>query len=156
MSYITEEAYKAIFGEISSADFLRFSAKAERVMIDHTTGIDGFEKLNEAPPTDEDVLTCLKLCAGDLIHAMSMIADAERSSGMIQRSDGSMSPATVSSVSSGSESITYNTGESALSAAVANLKERRALFSGIVRDWLAGTKDANGINLLYMGEYPHV
>lgn len=156
MSYITEDAYKNIFGEISSADFLRFSAKAERVMIDHTTGVDGFEKLNEAPPTDEDVLTCLKLCTGDLIHAMSMIADAEKSSGMIRRSDGSMSPAVVSSVSSGSESITYSTGDNELSSVVVDLKKRSALFAGIVRDWLAGTKDANGINLLYMGEYPHV
>ncbi len=156
MSYVTEDFYKSIYGEISSADFLRFSLKAERVLLDYTTGVDGFEKLTEATPTDEDVLTALKMCAADLIHTMSLIAYAEKRAGVVQRSDGTVSPASVSSVSSGSESITYSVGDTAFNTAVGDSDARRTLFSGIVRDWLAGAKDANGVNLLYMGVYPRV
>lgn len=158
MGYILEAEYKTIYGDIESADFLRFSLKAERIMRDCTTGIDGFEKLVDAAPAEPSAVAALKMCAGDLIHNMSMIADAERAGSIVRRSDGTTVPAVVSSVSSGSESITYSVGSvsTATNAAVSDTKARRNLFGGIVRDWLNGVKDANGVNLLFMGAYRHV
>lgn len=158
MSFITKEVYDSLYGEISGTEFDHLSFKANRILAEHTTGVDGFEKLIHATPTDEDTLTALKYCAAEIINTLHQIATIEKAGAMVSRADGTMAPAVVASVSSGSESITYSTNGSstAVSAAVSDFKARTALFSGILRNYLSGMKDANGVNLLYMGAYPYV
>lgn len=158
MGYITQADYINLYSDdLTEAEFNRFSYSAKRLMQDMTTGVDGFVKLTEATPTDEDVLEALKYCTADLIHTMFRIEALEKAGEMLKQSDGTMTPAVISSKSAGTESISYSTNStSALNAAVSSLKERTEMFGGIVRKYLSGLKDANGVNLLYMGVYPYV
>lgn len=158
MSFVTKEVYESLYGEISGTEFELLSFKANRILVEHTTGVDGFEKLIHATPTDEDTLSALKYCAAELVNTMHQISAMEKAGAMVARADGTMAPTVVSSISSGSESITYatNGASTAVSAAVGDFKARTALFSGIVRNYLSGLEDANGVNLLYMGVYPYV
>ena len=157
MKYIELDDYISLYGDITEGEYERYSFKAKRIMDENTTGVDGFAKLVDAPPTDEDSLTAIKLCAAELINTLKQIGEIEKAGAMISREDGTMAPAMVSSVSSGSESISYsNTSGSAITAAASDFNARATLFTGIVRNYLSGIKDANGVNLLYMGVYPYV
>ena len=63
----------------------------------------------------------------------------------------------VSSVTAGAESISYATGgstETVFSKALADESEKERMLQRIVKKYLSGVSDANGVNLLYMGEYP--
>ena len=63
----------------------------------------------------------------------------------------------VSSVSAGNESISYSVGsDTAINLAVKDLEARKKLIYATIREHLSGAKDANGVNLLYMGVYPRV
>lgn len=158
MGYVTQSEYMGMYGEIETAEFNRLSFKANRILAENTTGVDGFEKLRQAMPTDEDTLTSLKYCAAELVHTLRQIETLERAGAVVARSDGTMAPAMVSSVSSGAESITYSTNgvNTVVSAAAGSLTRRADMFHGIVKNYLSGMKDANGVNLLYMGVYPNV
>lgn len=156
MGYITFSEYNTLYTALSPSEFEAMSFKADRILAVNTVGVDGFDKLKDATPTDEDTLTALKYCAAEIINTLHQIATIEKAGAMVSRADGTMAPAVVASVSSGSESITYSTATTAVSAAVSDFKARTALFSGIVRNYLSGLKDANGVNLLYMGAYPYV
>ena len=147
MAYITEADYEALYGSIDTADFTRLSYDASRFMDYQTTGIDGVKKLQLYPPSGDDV----KMCCAKLISLMKTIEDAD---GFITRADGTVVSKTVSSVSSGSESISYSTG--ALSAAVTDSVARTRLYKDTVKAYLGGLTDSNGVNLLYMGRYPDV
>lgn len=157
MSYINKDDYILLYGDISDPEFEVNSFKANRIMEENTTGVDGFDKLKQATPVDEDAKTALKMCEAELIHTIKQIRDIEKAGAMINRADGTVSPAMVSSVSSGSESISYATSSNSLiNAAASDFKARTMLFQGIVRNYLSGVQDANGVNLLYMGGYPYV
>ena len=64
----------------------------------------------------------------------------------------------VSSVSSGSESISYiaksESGSTLVDTVLADKAAQDKLYRDIVRDYLSLVPDANGINLLYAGVYP--
>ena len=153
MAYADYSRYTSIYGEgsISEIDFNRFSYDASRYMDYCTTGVDGVKKLKIAHPTDADDAEAVIRCACALIHDMSEIDAAEKRAasvrGLVQREDGTVTGAVVSSVSS---------GQSAIDAAVASEDERRKLYFATVRKYLSGVKDANGVNLLYGGAYPYV
>jgi hypothetical protein len=55
-------------------------------------------------------------------------------------------------------SVSYSTGSAKTAAdiAVTDRKERKKMIDETIRDYLSGVADANGVNLLYMGVYPHV
>ena len=158
MAYITLPEYTAIYGAIDSQDFSRLSWEASRLMDIHTTGVDGFKKLSEAIPTDADDLECVTRCCAALIHLMSEIENAEQSvTGYTVRADGTVVSKAVSSISSGSESITFANGATtALGAAVGDSAAREKMYADTIKKYLSGVTDANGVNLLYMGAYPNV
>lgn len=64
----------------------------------------------------------------------------------------------VTSVSSGSESISYAAAGSAarntlVDTVLTDKTAQNRLFSDTIRDYLSGVQDANGVNLLFMGKY---
>lgn len=156
--FISQADYINLYSDdLTEAEFNRLYYSAKRLMQDMTTGVDGYVKLTFATPTDEDTLEALKYCAADLIHTMHRIEALEKAGEMLKQSDGTMTPAVISSKSAGTESISYSTNTtSALHTAVGSLKDRTEMFGGIVKKYLSGMKDANGVNLLYMGVYPYV
>lgn len=158
MAYITFSEYADIYGAIDAHDFSRYAWEASRLMDIHTTGVDGVKKLSEAMPTDEGDQECVKRCCAALINVMAEIEKTERSiTGFTTRADGTVVSKAVSSISSGSESITFANGVStALSAAVSDSAAREKMYADTVKKYLSGVTDSNGVNLLYMGAYPYV
>lgn len=161
--YITKTEYVDLYGTIQDTVFNRLSWEASRYIEYQTTGVDGYSKLKNAFPTDEDDAYAIKMCVGKLINTLQKIEDAETSAtnadGFITRADGTVSPKMVSSVSSGSESMSFSSGNSAssrISMAAKDKTVRNEILYDVVYNGLVNTKDANGIHLLYMGVYPRV
>lgn len=157
--YATKEQYETYYGEISVAEFSRFIMEAQRYMDILTTGIDNVRKLKVAFPTEE--AESIAYCACHIVNILKQISDAEASAasarGYTEGANG-LQGKVVSSVSAGNESVSYGTsGElSAIDKAIADPKEKIKLIEGVVRLWLSGVQDSNGVNLLYMGKYPEV
>lgn len=162
MSYVSYEYYKSLYGEgsISETDFNRISWDAEREIDKATTGIDNVRKLQVAFPVCEYEAETVMRCVCNLIQTMYQIDLASKS--MVdgigyEKTEGGMRGKVISSVSAGSESITYGNGltmQSTIGKAVSDVKERGRIYREIASDALSGIKDANGVNLLYMGKYP--
>lgn len=152
MAYITEADYEALYGAIDTAEFDRLAYDASRFMDRMTTGIDNVKKLKTAMPTDEDDAEAVEMCCAKLISLMKTIESAD---GFVTREDGTVVSKAVSSISSGSESMSFGNGSS-MSAAASDVKVRDTLFADTVKAYLSGIEDANGVNLLYMGRYPNV
>ena len=153
MAYITEADYEALYGDITTAEFDRLAYDASRLMDRMTTGIDNVKKLKTAMPTDEDDAEAVEMCCAKLISLMKTIESAD---GFVEREDGTVAPKSVSSFSSGSESMTFGNSASVTASAASDKKVRDALLADTVRAYLSGVEDANGVNLLYMGRYPNV
>lgn len=155
--YITFEEYLAMYEEPNdSMLFDRLAFQAFRVMDIHTTGIDNVKKLRTYFPTDAYDSEAVKRCAAELIHTLYQIHLAENARGFEATEQGIHSNV-ITSVSSGSESISYATGNAAataIDAAVTDRKAREKLLAEIVWDHLRGIEDANGVSLLYLGKYP--
>ena len=143
MGYVEYDYFRKLHKDISEDEFTALEYDARRIVNAHTTGVDNVQKLRIAFPTDEEDAEAVKRCMCKLIKLMHDINIAEVSG-------------VISSVSSGSESISYATSGTAFGAAVANINERNKLFNSTVRQYLSGASDANGVNLLYMGRYPYV
>lgn len=164
MSYSTYADYSAIYPDgASQTDFARLVWEADRTMDIHTTGVDGVRKLQKAMPTDSYALEAVKRCSCALVDLLYQIETVENgavaAAGSVERSDGTVTGKQVSSMSSGSESITYTVSTAAsttIGAAVADPAARSRLFAETVRKYLSGVQDANGVNLLYGGAYPYV
>lgn len=147
MAYITQSDYAALYGNIDTAQFNRLSYDATRFMDYMTTGIDGVQKLKEYMPEDD---TDIQMCCAKLISLMQMVEQAD---GFITREDGTVTSKAVSSISSGSESISF---ANVSSSAIADPGAKRKLYADTVKAYLGGLTDTNGVNLLYMGKYPNV
>lgn len=159
MAYITFAQYSGLYSDLTdNAEFNRLSYDASRLMDIHTTGIDNVKKLAVAMPTNAGDAECVWHCCAHLIHVMKSIEDAENgATGYVTRADGTVVSKAVSSISSGTESISYSNGAStALGAAVGDMNERNRMYGDIVKRYLSGVPDSNGVNLLYMGAYPYV
>ena len=152
MAYITRSRYVELYGDIDPFEFERLSFDASRLMDKMTTGIDNVKKLKTAMPTDEDDAEAVVMCCGKLISLMKAVESAD---GFVTREDGTVISKAVSSISSGSESMSFG-GGSATSSAASDVNARNALFTDTVKAYLSGIEDANGVNLLYMGRYPNV
>lgn len=158
--YITYEDFKAIYTDaaISEADFNRLGFKAQRVLDDLTTGLDGVRKLAVAMPTEGYARECVVRCLGELIHLSAQVEVTRNAGAVVKRADGTVAAsAAVTSVSSGSESMTFASGSAVSSAileAAGDLAAERQLYAATIREYLNGIDDANGVRLLFGGRYP--
>ena len=164
MSYITYDYYVALYGSesLTSEQFNVVSWDAFRKLDMHTTGIDGVRKLKVAFPVDEYDAETVKRCCAKLVHIATQIAAAENSvnnsRGYTETANG-LQGKVVSSISAGNESISFSTGGSGatiIDKALSDEAVQKKLYSDTIREYLSGVKDANGVNLLYMGCYPFV
>lgn len=162
MAYIEQDEYVKIYGD-DVPDFDRLCWEMSRYLDRATTGVDGYRKLKYAFPTDEYDAEAVKRCLCELIriqHQIESSADQMAlAQSFIEREDGTIMSRKVTSVSSGSESISYATtaGDTSMITAAAKDKSvRDSLLRSKVEEYLSGVKDDNGVNLLYMGVYPRV
>lgn len=160
MAYIRKDYYEGLYGAIPDADFSRLSWDACRLLDVHTTGADGVKKLKIAFPTEEDDAEAVKRCACKLVNLLHQIETAEAAAsagrGYEQTEQGIRGKA-ISSVSVGNESITYSAksgSETAIDKAAASTTSRGRMIYSTIREYLSGVTDANGVGLLFMGEYP--
>lgn len=160
--YITYEDYTEKYDPIEEKAFNRLAYDAGRHIDRFTTGVDGVKKLKVAFPVDEDSAEAVKHCAANIINVLFQIYEAEKSASMgrgFTQTENGLQGKVVSSVSAGNESISYSTGTanaSSVDAAISDLSARDNLIRSIIREYLSGVQDANGVNLLYMGVYPRV
>jgi len=167
MAYVDYEYYKTLYGDnaIPETDFNRLHWDACRKLDTATTGIDNVKKLKVAFPVDADDAETVKRCACKLIEILSRIEQAEETSrnaqGYITREDGSLQGKVVSSVSAGNESISYsssgssNSNATLIDKALSDKEVQERLYRDTISEYLSGTADANGVNLLCMGMYPY-
>lgn len=161
MEYIRRDYYETLYGEIDEKTFNRLSWDACRLLDAHTTGIDNVKKLKVAFPTDNDDAEIVKRCACALVQFLNAVESAEKSAmemaGFVATEQG-MRGKVVSSITSGNESISYSTAkvETSVYAAAKSKQEKDSAIRNMIREYLSGVTDANGVNLLYMGRYPHV
>ena len=143
------DEFLSVYGPnvMSLTEFNRFEYEAEVTINDRTTGIDGVVKLRAAFPTDPDDTRAVKRCVLALTLAHSQLSGLEKASA-------STEGGIAKSRSSGSESITYQDGATALQLAARSPEGRSSYLDDIVRRYLGGRTDANGVNLLYGGPYP--
>ena len=156
MGYLTSCEYANFLGQ-TPADFENLEWEAARLLDRYTTGVDGFRKLKNAFPTDEEAAECVKRCEARLIALLAEIKKTAASIGLVAASDGTVHNNVVSSVSAGNETISYqnpSTVKNEISAAAENSAARYTLLYSTVREYLSGVRDANGVNLLFMGSYP--
>ncbi|MCI9082832.1 MAG: hypothetical protein HFI70_11185 [Lachnospiraceae bacterium] len=158
-SYVDYEFYKGIYGEdaISEPDFNRLSWEACR-RIDTLT----LNKLKFAFPINEDDAETVRRCVCKLIEISAQIEAANKrvseGQGYITDESGALRGKVVSSVSSGSESISYTAkaegGSTLIDAVLSDKAAQDRLYRDTVREYLSFVPDANGVNLLYAGAYP--
>lgn len=154
MAYVDIESYIALYGEIEETAFNRLLWDASRVLDSETSGVDGYKKLKHAFPTDEEDAETVRRCVCVLVNTMHRVEKAA-SNAYVEREDGTVVGRLVSSISSGSESISYSTGASTVvDKVVSGALDAAELYRNTVRRYLSGVQDSNGVNLLYGGVYP--
>lgn len=165
MSYVTFAEYQELYPNgASSQQFTTLSWEADRLLDKYTTGIDNVRKLQVAMPTEEYDLGAVKHCACALVNLLYQLSTLEEAAfsaaGFVSKADGTVVGKQISSISSGSESISYSSGLGASGSSIGNAVSdptvREQLFDRTVKHYLSGIPDANGVNLLYMGVYPVV
>lgn len=158
MRYVTIDDYVGLYGDESTVmtieAFNRLGYEAERFVDAITTGVDNVHKLDVAYPINERDAEAVKMCILALIHTLheARIA-ADTALGNVADSNGRHGA--ISSVSSGSESISYATGGTYVHAMNGDMKVKQATLMQIARQYLSGVTDKNGVNILYMGVYPY-
>ena len=148
MGYITQDEYQQIYGDISTADFARFEVLARRKLDNFTTGVDGFRKLRHAFPTDEDAVWTVKHCEATMIAALQIAENFEKASAHIVKTENGTHSNVITSVTAGNESVHYASMSQPEQA-------QESFYEKVIRDYLSGVCDANGVNLLYLGRYPY-
>lgn len=157
MAYADYEFYKTkYFGDTVPEDAFPKYADRASDRVDMIT----FDRLVDGLPDDERSQAKIKkaVCAlADAIYQIDQIKDAVMETvGTVVREDGTVTGKAVSSVSSGSESISYVTGTSGsntdiYSQAAMDKKVENVLLRQIATDYLAGVVDKKGVCLLYAG-----
>lgn len=162
MKYVTLEDYQQFYNDsIEGVDFNRFVISASQYADTLTTGIDGVRKLKIAFPTDSDDNEMVKAAICDVIHLMFEVFNLEKmvtsAQGTILREDGTVVGKTIASISSGSESISYSiqsNGQTMASMIVGDAKAQERAYNSLLTGGFRNVRDANGVNLLYVGIYP--
>lgn len=144
MAYADYEFYKnEYFGDtIAESDFPKWADRASR-QIDVFT----FRRLLSAYPPDEYTDKQIKLCMCELAEKMMETDKYLKVSALNEEGHATA----VKSVSAGSESITYATGETVYASVIKDERSRTAFYRVTLTEYLNGLTDANGICLLYVG-----
>ena len=156
MAYTDYEFYKSKFyGDTApESDFLKYAERPSDRIDQYT-----FDRLVDGLPDDERVKTKVQkaVCAvADTMYQIDQIKKASMDAiGTIQREDGTVVNKTVSSISSGNESISYATGsnisDNVYAQASMDKKVENALLLNVATEYLAGATNDKGICLLYAG-----
>lgn len=157
MAYTDYEFYESKFygDTVPESDFPKYADRASDRIDKYT-----FDRLVDGLPENERAKTKVQkaVCAvADAIYQIEQIKNASMDTvGTIQKEDGTVINKTVSSVSSGNESITYATGNNAVSNSVytqasMDKKVENALLLNVATEYLAGVTNDKGICLLYAG-----
>lgn len=144
MAYADYEFYKnEYYGDtMAESDFPKWADRASR-QIDVFT----FRRLLSAYPADEYTDMQIKLCVCELAQKMMETDKYLKASALNEDGHASV----VKSVSAGSESITYATGETVYASVIKDEQSRKAFYQSTITEYLSGLTDANGICLLYAG-----
>lgn len=157
MAYADYQFYtEKYYGDtVPESDFPKYAERASD-RIDSIT----FDRLVNGFPEEERAVTKVKkaVCAvADALYQIDQIKKASMESvGTVTREDGTVVSKAVSSVSSGSESISYATGssgntESIYGQAAIDKKVESVLLYQVATEYLSGVTDKKGICLLYAG-----
>jgi hypothetical protein len=159
--YANYDFYNSIYGEdaVPETDFNRLVWAAQK-KVDSMT----FGKLKFAFPKNEDDVEAVKRCLCAVIDLAARIEAAEKrimqgQGYTIDESTGAVHGKVVSSMTSGSESISYTakaeSGSTVIDAVVSDKKAQENLYANTIRSYLNGVSDSNGVCLLYAGNsYP--
>lgn len=146
--FVDYEYFTSIYGKsVEETTFNRLLWNAEKLVRDAATGIDGRCKLDFAFPNKETDAETVKRCVCAVVDLMARVDKAET------EADGNK---VVKSVSAGNESITYDVKSGIIGAVLTDKTAQTKLYTDTVREYLRGTKDKNGVNLLFGGIYPYV
>lgn len=144
--YVDYEFYKTLYGTtVDETVFNRLIWNAEKLVKNAVTGVDGRCKLDFAFPDVAYDAEAVKRCECALVDIMAKIEKAET------EAEGNK---TVKSVSAGNESISYDTGSGLIGNVLSNKSAQSRLYADTINEYLRGTKDKNGVNLLFGGAYP--
>lgn len=153
--YADHNYYINLYGAIEEATYNRIAWLAAKELDRYTTGADGYAKLRNALPTGEGE-EAVKRCECAVVNLLWKIERLTAHGDGVAGISGAATAGPVASVSSGSESISYAQGGTMINAAASDVSARNAIIGETVREYLSGVKDANGVNLLFMGVYPYV
>ena len=144
--YVDYAFYKTLYGTtVDETVFNRLIWNAEKLVKNAVTGVDGRCKLDFAFPDVAYDAEAVKRCECALVNIMAKIEKAET------EAEGNK---TVKSVSAGNESISYDTGSGLIGKVLSNKSAQARLYADTINEYLRGTKDKNGVNLLFGGAYP--
>ena len=144
--YVDYAFYKTLYGAtVDDKVFDRLIWNAEKLVKNAVTGVDGRCKLDFAFPDVAYDAEAVKRCECALVDIMAKIEKAET------EAEGNK---TVKSVSAGNESISYDTGSGLIGKVLSNKSAQARLYADTINEYLRGTKDKNGVNLLFGGAYP--
>lgn len=144
--YVDYEFYKTLYGTtVDNTVFNRLIWNAEKLVKNAVTGVDGRCKLDFAFPDVAYDAETVKRCECALVDIMAKIEKAET------EAEGNK---TVKSVSAGNESISYDTGSGLIGKVLSDKSAQARLYADTINEYLRGTKDKNGVNLMFGGAYP--
>lgn len=144
--YVDYAFYKKLYGTtVDETVFNRLIWNAEKLVKNAVTGVDGRCKLDFAFPDVAYDAEAVKRCECALVDIMAKIDKAET------EAEGNK---TVKSVSAGNESISYDTGSGLIGKVLSDKSAQAKLYADTINEYLRGTKDKNGVNLLFGGAYP--
>ena len=157
MAYTDYEFYTTkFFGDtVPEEDFPKYAERASDRIDQYT-----FDRLTDGLPDNDRAKTKVQkaVCAiADTLYQIDQIKKASMDTvGTIQKEDGTVVNKTVSSVSSGNESISYATGNNAMSNSVyaqaaMDKKVENVLLLNIATEYLTGATNNDGVCLLYAG-----
>lgn len=157
MAYVDFEFYKTkYYGDIVPEESFQKYAEIASDRIDRIT----FDRLVDGLPENERDKTKVQKAVCAVADALYQIDQIRRSNmetvGTVKQEDGTVKGKMVSSVSSGSESISYVTGTQGNSSdiyaqASIDKKVENVLLRQVATDYLAGVVNKKGICLLYAG-----
>lgn len=157
MAYVDYQFYtEKYYGDtVPESEFPKYAERASD-RIDAIT----FDRLINGFPKEERAVTKVKkaVCAvAEALYRIDQIKKASMESvGTVTREDGTVVSKAVSSISSGSESISFATGssgntESIYGQAAIDKKVESVLLYQVATEYLSGVTDKKGICLLYAG-----
>lgn len=145
--FVDYEYFTSIYGKsVEETTFNRLLWNAEKLVRDATTGVDGRCKLDFAFPDKEMDAETVKRCVCAVVDLMARVDKAET------EADGNK---VLKSVSAGNESRTFEVNSGIIGSVLTDKTAQTKLYTDTVREYLRGTKDKNGVNLLFGGIYPY-